>query len=146
MIFELTRAEPIGLDIPTPLPLSHHFINDVGDSWIFVELRKMEAIKNYSNKDEIRTHAGRAHWITVDSPTPFPLGHLVIFDVGDSWILVELRKMEAIKNYADKDEIQTRADRAHWIRQSNALTTWPPCHIWCWRQWNTCKIKKNGGN
>jgi hypothetical protein len=33
--------------------------------------------------------------------------------------------MEAINNYADKDEIPTHAGKAHWIRQSNALTTEP---------------------
>jgi hypothetical protein len=37
----------------------------------------------------------------------------------------ELRKMEAIKNYADKDDIRTHAGKAHGIRQSNALTTQP---------------------
>jgi hypothetical protein len=36
-----------------------------------------------------------------------------MFDVGDSWIFVELRKMEAIKNYADKDEIWIQAGKAH---------------------------------
>jgi hypothetical protein len=144
MRFELTRKKPIELDSPPPLPLGHLVILDVGDSWIFVELRKMEAIKNYADKDEIRTHAGRAHWIRQSKALTF--GHLVIFDVGDSWIFVELRKLEAIKNYADKDEIRTRAGKTHWIRQSNALTTRPPCHIWQWRQLNICRIKKNGVN
>ncbi len=54
--------------------------------------------------------------------------------------------MEAIKNYADKDEIRSHVGKAHWIRQSNALTTRPPCHILSWRQLNICRIKKNGGN
>ncbi len=88
----------------------------------------MEAIKNYANKDEIRTPQGKP--IGLDSPTPEPLSHLVIFDVGDSWIFVELIKMEAIKNYNDKDDNRTHAGKAHWIRQSNALTTRPPCNIW----------------
>jgi hypothetical protein len=61
MRFELTQTKPIALDSPTPYPLNHLVIFDVGDSRIFVELRKMEAIKNYANKDEIRTHAGKAH-------------------------------------------------------------------------------------
>ncbi len=65
----------------------------------------MEAIKNYTDKDEIRTHAGK------------PIGL-------DSWIFVELRKMEAIKNYANKDEIQTHTGKAHWIRQSNATLSY----------------------
>ncbi len=77
----------------------------------------------------MRFELTRAKPIGLDSPTPYPLGHLVIFDVGDSWIFVELRKMEAIKNYADKDEIRTHSGKAHWIRQSNALTTRLPCHI-----------------
>jgi hypothetical protein len=50
--------------------------------------------------------------------------------------------MEAIKNYADQNEIRTHAGKANWIRQSNALTTRPPCHIWYWRQLNICRIKK----
>ncbi len=77
----------------------------------------------------MRFELTRAEPIGLDSPTPQPLGHLVIFNVGDSWIFVELRKMEAIKNYADKDEIRTQAGKAHWTRKSNVLTTLPPCHI-----------------
>ncbi len=65
----------------------------------------------------------RAKPIGLDSPTPSPLGHLAIFGDGDSRLFVELRKMEAIKNYDDKDEIRTHTGKAHWSRQSNALTT-----------------------
>jgi hypothetical protein len=111
----------------------------------------MEAIKNYADKDEIQTHAGKAHWNrqsnALTTRPPWHIwcwrvlnicrikkngGHLVVSDAGDSWIFVELRKMEAIKSYADKDEIQTHVGNAHWISQSNTLTTRPPYHMWFW--------------
>ncbi len=34
------------------------------------------------------------------------------------------------KIQCDEYEIRTHAGRAHWIRQSNALTTRPPRRIW----------------
>jgi hypothetical protein len=61
------------------------------------KIKKNGGNYKYSNKDEIRIHT-RAKPIGLDSPTPLPLGHLVIFDNGDSLIFLELRRMEAIKS------------------------------------------------
>jgi hypothetical protein len=66
MRFELTQAHWIRQsNALTTRPTCHIWYRD---SWIFVELRKMEAIKNYADKDE--NELMRAKPIGLDSPTP----------------------------------------------------------------------------